>query len=293
MQGGGGVDHLGRLRPLGSHLSAAVANNVLHPAQAAQPQDGSADPLAALLQHARAGQTAQQPPNENWRRLHYNTTGAWADAVTRANMHRQYNHAHNLPVYGTALYYRHGMAPSQDQGNDEHRPRSPHAPLPSFNDPRQENTGQGRPHTSVDPAVPVGSFSVEINRLINRTPVEMRTFGLPEDNAFIMIETTLEEISKQDPFHLLHMLEATWVSWRKLLNTFLEPGMSEEEQDRHMRQQTDRYPTLSSYLNWNQGNNGHLQMMIDEVFPAYYRWFNEHMLSYGQAFRGPPPKDNP
>ena len=45
-------------------------------------------------------------------------------------MHRQYNHAQHLPVHGinTAMYDRHGMPPSQDQGNDEHRPRSPHGP---------------------------------------------------------------------------------------------------------------------------------------------------------------------
>ena len=303
----GGADPRGRLRPLGSDRSAVVAANALHPAQAPEPRDDApirpaegggfigADPLAALLQQARARQPDPQPQNDYWRHLRYNTTGVWADAVTRATMHRQYNHAQNLPLHGidTAMYYRQGMPPTQDQGDDEHRPRSPHAPPPSFNGMRQRNAGHGLHHTSVDPAVPVGSFSIDINRLIHRAPVEMRTFRLPEDNAFIMIETTLAKISEQDPLHLLHMLEATWVSWRKHLNTLLAPGLTDEQQDQHMRQQTDRYPTLSSYLNWNQGNNRHLQMMLDEVFPAYYKWFNENIPSYDQAFRGPPPQDPP
>ena len=264
--GSGGADPLGRLRLLGSNLSAAVANDARYPAQAPESRDGApirpaegggligADPLAALLQQARAGQPAPQPPNNYWRHLRYNTTGVWADAVTRATMHRQYNHAQNLPLHGidTAMYYRQGMPPTQDQGNDEHRPRSPHGPPPSFNGMRQRNAGHGLHHASVDPAVPIGSFSIDINRLNNRVPVEMRTFRLPEDNAFIMIEMTLAKISEQDPLHLFHMMESTWAAWRKHLNTLLSPGLTDEQQDQHMRQQTDRYPTLSSYLNWNQ-----------------------------------------
>jgi len=172
------------------------------------------DPLAVHLQRARAGQSAPRPANNYWKHLRYNTTGVWADAVIRATWHRQYNHAQNLPLPGidTAMYYRQGMPPTQDQGNDEHRPRSPHGPPPLFSGMRQMNAGSGLHNASVDPSVPIGSFSIDINRLINRVPVEMRTFRLQEDNAFIMIETTLAKISEQDPLHLFHMMQSTWAA---------------------------------------------------------------------------------
>ena len=107
-----------------SNGAAASASEAPHPAHEAGPprlSQGGAflgnDPLALHIARARAGEQAPRPIDNTWKHLRYNVTGVYADAVTRATMHREYNHSQHLPLHGidTAMYYREGMPPTQDQ----------------------------------------------------------------------------------------------------------------------------------------------------------------------------------
>ena len=55
-----------------------------------------------------------------------------------------------------------------------------------------------------------------------------------------------------------------------------------------MRNQDDEFSTLFQYLNWNNGINNNLKQLIDETFPSYYAWMNEHVMPPSAMFRGPP-----
>jgi hypothetical protein len=59
-----------------------------------------------------------------------------------------------------------------------------------------------------------------------------------------------------------------------------------------MQQQRDECPTISRYLMWKEGNSGNLQQFVDDVFPSYYEWIHNHVLSHDVAFKGPPPSES-
>jgi len=219
-----------------SNGAAASSSEAPHPAQEAGPPRpgqggafGGNDPLELHLARARAGVQAPRPVDNTWKHLRYNVTSVYADAVTRATMHREYNHSQHLPLHGidTAMYYREEMPPTQDQAEANHLPRPPPGtppsisglrlnnegfgppnpgPPPSFNGMLHNNEGFGLHDEPVNPPVPIGSFSIAINRLMNRVSAEQRTFCLHEDNVVITHDTTLVKISEQDVLLFWHML---------------------------------------------------------------------------------------
>jgi hypothetical protein len=76
------------------------------------------------------------------------------------------------------------------------------------------------------------------------------------------------------------------------MNHVLHPTATEEQVEVAMRQQRDECPTLSRYLMWKEGNSGNLQQFVDDVFPSYYEWMHNHVLSHEVAFKGPPPSES-
>ena len=239
------------------------------------------------------------PPYANWMSLRHNPTENYADASTRANKHLEYNYLNNLSLQGidVSLYYRPGMPAAQDFGAGLQVPPPPPGPPPGYGGPPlplpHNPMGFGAHEVSLDPIVPPGSFTLDLGQLQTRVQPERRMFLLHEDNAVLMPGTTITHLVDQDPMWLWHILVVTWNQWRLQLNKTMRPEASADEHDKHMQQQSDKFTTLSRYLMWNNGSNGNLQQMLDAVFPLYYKWMQDHVMTYDEVFKGPPSDEAP
>ena len=76
------------------------------------------------------------------------------------------------------------------------------------------------------------------------------------------------------------------------MNHVLQPTATPEQIAEAMRQQRDECPTISRYLMWRRRNSGILQQFVNDAFPSYYKWMQNHVLSNHVACRGLPPTES-
>ena len=133
-----------------------------------------------------------------------------------------------------------------------------------------------------------GAFILNHEQLAPQIEAERRHFQLNRDNAILVPEPSALAFATADLFWTWRMVEITWPQWRNHINNMLYPDDSPEGKMQRMRNQDDEFSTLFQYLDWNNGINNNLKQLIDETFPSYSAWMNDHVMPPSAMFRGPP-----
>ena len=142
------------------------------------------------------------------------------------------------------------------------------------------------------PNVPPGSFALNFDMMTGKIDSERRNFRTNRDNAIVVPEPTAQQLATLDASWIYRMVEVTWPQRRTHINNIIYPRESTEDLQRRMQNQTDAYPSLFRYLNWNDGNNHNLKQMVDEALPSYHEWINTHVMPPPSMFRGPASKNS-
>ena len=104
--------------------------------------------------------------------------------------------------------------------------------------------------------------------MASKVDSERRQFRANKDNAIVVPEPSAQQLATLDAFWVYRMVEVTRPQWRTHINNILYPHETSDDLQKRMRDQTDAFPALLQYLNFNGGKSHNWKQMVDEAFPS-------------------------